>query len=169
VLTCLILILEIASLAVLVGARPTGVGIWCAIPFFITSILTILLSRLLSSHLSMHTQKSMRETWISFALAMKWNRSRVWSTRVLILQIVLLVFTFILIGIAGDYVSSKGYLFVDLDGSFTTKYQITQAQLAFGILQMFAGWSYLIMYGVVTFLAIWKPTNSLDLAHLFRE
>ena len=43
----LIAILEIASLAVAVGARPTGVGIWTAIPFSIAAVLKIGLGMLL--------------------------------------------------------------------------------------------------------------------------
>jgi hypothetical protein len=46
-LTLIILILEIASLGVIFGDRPTGVGIWCALPFLIASILTFLLGQYL--------------------------------------------------------------------------------------------------------------------------
>jgi hypothetical protein len=44
-----------------------------------------------------------------------------------------------------------------------------RAQLAFGILLLFAGIAYLIFYGVVTYLALWKPYHNLDTSHLFRE
>jgi len=44
-----------------------------------------------------------------------------------------------------------------------------QAQLAFAILLLFAGIAYLIFYGVVTYLALWKPFKTLDIPHLFRE
>ena len=112
-------------------------------------------------------------------LERKWNRTRVWCTRVLILQLVLLVFTFILIGIAGNYVSSAGYITTiygtsststdSTTSAYTTKYQITQAQLAFGILLMFCGLAYVIFYAVVTYLTVWKVHGNLDLPHLFQE
>ena len=41
----LIFILEIASLAVYAPYRPTGVGIWCAIPFLTASVLTFILGK----------------------------------------------------------------------------------------------------------------------------
>jgi len=44
-----------------------------------------------------------------------------------------------------------------------------QAQLAFAILLMFAGFAYVIFYGVVTYLALWKPFQTLDTPHLLRE
>ena len=44
----LIFILEIASLGVINGFRPTGVGIWCAVPFLIASVLTIYVGKLSS-------------------------------------------------------------------------------------------------------------------------
>lgn len=37
-LTAIIFILEVASSAILVGSRATGVGIWSAIPFTIASL-----------------------------------------------------------------------------------------------------------------------------------
>jgi hypothetical protein len=43
--TLLIFILEIASLAIYSGYRPTGVGIWCAIIFIPASVLTFLLGK----------------------------------------------------------------------------------------------------------------------------
>lgn len=45
ILTLLIFILEIASLAVAASYQPTGVGIWCAIPFSIACIFTFALGR----------------------------------------------------------------------------------------------------------------------------
>jgi hypothetical protein len=42
VFTIIIFILEIASLAVLIY-QPTGVGIWCAVPFLTACILTFIL------------------------------------------------------------------------------------------------------------------------------
>jgi len=113
-----------------------------------------------------------------FILVRKWDRSRLWATRVLIAQIVLLVFTFILIGIDGSFVSSNSAAYSLLSSSnigtsygnhFTIKYQIMQAQLAFAILLMFCGFAYVIFYGVVTYLALWKPKHDLDIPHLFRE
>ncbi|CAF1236544.1 unnamed protein product [Rotaria sordida] len=44
VLTLLIIILEIASLAVF-NYQPTGAGIWCSISFVIAAILTIMLGK----------------------------------------------------------------------------------------------------------------------------
>ncbi|CAM4836363.1 unnamed protein product [Rotaria magnacalcarata] len=41
VFTILIFILELASLNVAIGIRPTGVGIWCAVVFAIVTIITI--------------------------------------------------------------------------------------------------------------------------------
>lgn len=148
VLTVLIIILEIATLAVSTYSG-TGVGIWCSIPFLTAGILTVL-------------------------LVLKWNRSRLWATRVFIAQIVLLVFCFILIGIVGSYVSTQS--FVSLYTSYsisvatwTAKYQIMQAQLAFAILLLFAGIAYIVFYCVVTYLALWKPHHTLDTPHLFHE
>jgi hypothetical protein len=43
-----------------------------------------------------------------------------------------------------------------------------QAQLAFAILLLFSGLAYVIFYCVVTYLALWKPFQTLDTAHLFR-
>jgi hypothetical protein len=110
---------------------------------------------------------------MNLSLALKWNLSRFWATRVCIAQIVLLVFCFILIGIDGNFVQTQqgisslsGTTYVN---NFSTKYQIIQAQLAFGILLLFAGLAYIIYYGVITYLALWKPYNTLDTPHLFRE
>lgn len=47
----LIFILEIASLGVIVGYRPTGVGIWAAIPFSIAAAMKIALGRSFSRFL----------------------------------------------------------------------------------------------------------------------
>jgi hypothetical protein len=44
IFTILIFILEIASLAILIN-QPTGVGIWCAIPFLSACILTFILGK----------------------------------------------------------------------------------------------------------------------------
>ena len=41
----IIFILEIASLSLVAGYQPTGVGIWCAIPFIIAAILTLILGK----------------------------------------------------------------------------------------------------------------------------
>ena len=167
VLTGLIFIMEIASLAVAASDRPTAAGIWCAIPFMTAGLSTVLLGK----------YASVTEHRINRCLERKWSRTRVWCTRVLILQLVLLVFTFILIGIAGNFVSTFGYV-TTLYGtsssnsetsSFVTKYHIMQAQLAFGILLMFCGFAYVIFYAVVTYLTIWKVHGNLDLPHLFQE
>ena len=103
-----------------------------------------------------------------------------WATLTLIAQLVLLFFTFILIGIAGNYIQNNGYLYSSYYSALTgysskspavynTKYQITQAQLAFGILMMFSGFFYVGMYMYVTLIALWQPHHTLDTAHLFRE
>ena len=108
------------------------------------------------------------------------DRSRFWATRALIAELVLLLFSFILIGIAGDYVQSSGYLTSSYYGvsynwastitdssALSTKLKITQAQLAFGILLMFSGWIYVGLYLYVTYIALWRPYKTLDLSHLF--
>lgn len=41
--TVIIFALEIGSLTILPTDRPTGVGIWCSVPFMITIILTFVL------------------------------------------------------------------------------------------------------------------------------
>ena len=103
-----------------------------------------------------------------------------WATRALIAQLVLLVFTFILVGITGDYVQNNGYLYSSYSSSltgysstsstvYTTKYQITQAQLAFGIMLMFSGFFYVGLYVYWTIVALWRPHHTLDTPHLFRE
>jgi uncharacterized membrane protein len=102
---------------------------------------------------------------MNLSLVLKWDRSRFWATRVFIAQIVLVVFCFILIGIVGNFVQTQQ----GISSLYGTKYQIMQAQLAFGILLLFAGFAYIIFYGVTTYLALWKPFNTLDTPHLFRE
>ena len=179
ILTLLIIILEIASL-VLSTYSATGAGIWCGIPFMIAAISTIMLGKF--------SQKSQRlinikELYINplifFILALKWERSRVWASRVFIAQIVLLVFTFILLGIVGSFISANSTIYSSYSSlysysttygkNFQTKYQVMQAQLAFAIILMFCGWAYLIYYCIVTYLALWRPFNTLDTPHLLRE
>jgi len=103
-----------------------------------------------------------------------------WATRALIAQLVLLIFTFILIGIAGNFVETGGYssrddissYIYDLDDfpdSYSTKYKLTQAQLAFGILLMFSGFTYVGIYIYVTYVALWQPYHTLDTNHIFHE
>lgn len=101
-------------------------------------------------------------------LVVKFNRTRPWCTRVLIAQVVLLIFSFILVGIDGSYVSVN-VITNTVASNLTTKYRIIQASLAFAILLMISGWAYLIFYMVVTYLAVWKPLKTLDLRHLFVE
>ncbi|CAF3772188.1 unnamed protein product [Rotaria magnacalcarata] len=154
VLTLLIFILEIASLAVY-NYQATGAGIWCSLSFIAAAILTILLVK-------------------------KWDRSRLWATRVFIAQILLLVFTFILIGIVGNFISTNSNAYsassstsigsvADMFASFRTKYRIMQAQLAFAIILMFTGLGYVIFYILLTYLALWKPFHTLDISHLFQK
>ena len=91
----------------------------------------------------------------------------------------LLVFSFVLIGIVGSFVSAGTYVLSVYSSSSTyssvygndyiTKYQIMQAQLAFAILLMFSGIAYVIFYCVVTYLAIWKPFNTLDMKDHMRK
>ncbi len=89
-------------------------------------------------------------------------------------------FTFILIEITGNYVQTGGYSSSYVDGisisgivgssnSYTTKYQITQAQLAFSVLLMFSGFTYVGIYIYVTYVALWQFYNTLDTTHLFHE
>jgi hypothetical protein len=53
--------------------------------------------------------------------------------------------------------------------SYVTKYKIVQAQLAFGILLMFSGFTYVGIYIYVTYAALWEPYQTLDTSHLFHE
>ena len=53
------------------------------------------------------------------------------------------------------------------DNPFTTKYGIVRAQLAFGILLMFTGLTYVVIYGYVTYIALWRPHHTLDTDHIF--
>ncbi len=109
---------------------------------------------------------------------MRWDRSRFRATRVFIAQLVLIVFTLILIGIVGNFVSTNAAVVslyssssvgtTNYGNNFSTKYKIMQAQLAFAILLLFSGLAYVIFYCVVTYLALWKPFQTLDTAHLFR-
>jgi hypothetical protein len=171
----LIFILEIASLAT-VTYRPTGVGIWCAIPFLIACILTFILGKIFLFH---HRKQEVIICMFIFVLVRKQNASRIWATRVFIAQIVLLIFTFILIGITGNYVQTYAYFGSGIYTSYssiywnwdkyTTKYRIIQAQLAFGILLMFSGFTYVGIYIYVTIVALWQPYHTLDTDHLFRE
>jgi hypothetical protein len=100
-----------------------------------------------------------------------------WATRVLISQLVLIVFTLILIGITGNYVQTGGYIssnvyssyVSDTSSSYNTKYHIIQAQLAFGILLMFSGFTYVGIYIYVTYVALWQTYHTLDTGHLFHE
>lgn len=115
----------------------------------------------------------------SILLVWKWDRSRVWATRVFIAEIVLIVFSFILIGIVGSFVSAGAYVYSTYSSSsinyltygnnYSTKYAIMQAQLAFGILLLFSGVAYIVFYCVVTYLALWKPFQTLDTPHLLRN
>ncbi|CAF3402619.1 unnamed protein product [Rotaria socialis] len=148
VLIVLIIILEITSLG-LSTYSATGAGIWCSIAFIPTAISTVLLVK-------------------------SWARSRVRASRVLIAQIILLVFTFILIGIVGSYVSSNSITnstayttYYGTNKNLTTKYKVMQAQLAFSIILMFSGLAYVIFYLVVTYLALWRPFHTLDISHMF--
>ena len=101
--------------------------------------------------------------------------SRVWATIVLIAQIVLLIFTFILIGITGNYVQTEStqYSLYNIVSSssdpYPTKYRIVQAELAFGILLMFSGLTYIGIYIYVTIAGLWQPFQTLDTGHLFRQ
>ena len=122
--------------------------------------------------------KKKRNHEILSLLVWKWDRSRVWATRVFIAQIVLIVFSFILIGIVGSFVSAGAYLTSSYYSSintsiygnnYLTKYQIMQTQLAFGILLLFSGIAYIVFYLVVTYLALWKPFHTLDTPHLLRS
>ncbi len=105
-------------------------------------------------------------------LAYKKNGSRVWASRILIAQGILIIFTCFLIGITGDYVSryalpfgwsSRGDIRLD------RKYTIIQAELTFGILLMFSGFVYIGIYLFVTYKALWKPFHTIDTAHIFNK
>jgi hypothetical protein len=87
-----------------------------------------------------------------------------WATIALIAQLILLVFTFILIGITGNFVSIAGPVLSGYSGL-----QIVQAELAFGILLMFSGLVYIGIYIFVTYVALWVPFGTIDSGHLFHE
>jgi hypothetical protein len=102
-----------------------------------------------------------------------------WATIVLIAQIVLLVFTCILIGITGHYIQTDGYIYssssdvnsygTDSSGPYATKHQLVQAQLTAGSVLMFSGFIYIGIYIYVTIVGLWKPFGTLDIGHLFRS
>ena len=107
-------------------------------------------------------------------LARKKDGARKFASIALIGQIVLLIFSFILIGITGSYVSTGGYYNsyysispTGTPGASTTKYQIVQAQLAFGVLMMFSVWVYIGIYIYVTIVALWIPYHTIDAGHAF--
>jgi hypothetical protein len=83
------------------------------------------------------------------------------ASKVLIAQIVLLVCTFILIRITSNYIQTSGYDYPDLvilitDESlnkYVAKYRITEAQLVFGILLMFSGFTFVGIYIYVTIIS----------------
>ena len=159
--TILIFVLEIASLAVLIY-QPTGVGIWASIAFLTASILTIILGKKIFFFL-------ISFKYFHFVLVRKKNGSKDYSTRVLIAQIILVIFSIILIGITGNYVQTGGYVLSYTYGytltcgssssttCYTTKYQLVQAQLAFGVLMMFSGFSYIAIYIYLCYIVIWRP------------
>lgn len=98
-----------------------------------------------------------------------------WASRVLIAQIVLTVFTFILIGITGNYIQTEGLTYnlytsyeSDTTNSYLTKYRMIAAQLAFGIFLMISGFTYIAIYSYVTYVALWRPYHTLDIDHIFR-
>lgn len=98
-----------------------------------------------------------------------------WASRALIAQIVLLVFTFILIGITGNYIQAGviyntfNYYGLAIDNPADTKYRIIAAQLSFGIFLMLSGFTYIAIYSYVTYVALWRPYHTLDVDHLFRQ
>lgn len=79
----------------------------------------------------------------------------------LIAQIVLFVFSFILIGISGSYVASYevGSYYTTVSSAQRSKYQVMQAQLAFAILLMFTGLVCIVFYSIVLFLKIRRRPN----------
>jgi hypothetical protein len=168
IFTIIIFLLEIASLGVAIY-QPTGVGIWSAIPFLTASILTFRLGEYI---LFLFNNQY-------FILVRKKDASRRWATIALIAQLVLLVFTFILIGITGNYVQTGGYSSssvygISVSGTtssnfYSIKYQLVQAQLAFGVLLMFSGFTYIGIYIYVTYVALWQPYHTIDTGHLFHE
>jgi hypothetical protein len=168
IFTIIIFLLEIASLAIFTY-QPTGVGIWSAIPFLTASILTFRLGEYI---LFLFNNQY-------FILVRKKDASRRWATIVLIAQLVLLVFTFILIGITGNFIQTGGYSSYDMNiygipisyipNSYITKYKLIQAQLAFGILLMFSVFTYIGIYIYVTYVALWQPYHTIDTGHLFHE
>ncbi|CAF0873030.1 unnamed protein product [Adineta steineri] len=153
IVSIVIFILEIVSL-ILSTYSATGAGIWCGLEFFGTAISTIL-------------------------LATKWKRTRVHATRVLICQIILLIFSFTIIGIVGSYLTINntsyyysGYYFYSSSFSLSnlsTKYKLMQTQVACSALIMVTGFVYIIFYSIITYLAMWKSFHTLDTANLCRS
>jgi hypothetical protein len=100
--------------------------------------------------------------------------SRPWATGVLIAQSILVIFTAVLIGINGEFLANAAsYLsftsLSSLTGAFQTKIHIIEAQLAFGALLTVSGLVYVAFYIYVTIVALWRPFQTLDCPHLFRE
>ena len=83
----LVIILEVASLVLSTTYRVTGVGLWCGILFIVA-------------------------IGVTCKAVFAKGSSRVWTTRALLMQIALLIFSFILIGITGNYVTSLRDLFI---------------------------------------------------------
>lgn len=72
---------------------------------------------------------------------------------------ILLVFAILLIGITGDYVKNNVHI-SSLSAAFEnesekSKYQITQAELALGVVLMVSGLGYVELYTYVAFAALW--------------
>jgi hypothetical protein len=80
-----------------------------------------------------------------------------------------MIFTFVLIGITGNYVQTYGDASSIESGSVAIKCQLIQAELAFGILLMFSGFTYIGIYIYVTYVALWLPYHTLDTDHPFYE
>ena len=90
----------------------------------------------------------------------------------------LLVFTFILIGIVGNYIQNNGYLYSSFYSSltrsstswlsvYTSKYPIAQAQLSFGILMMFSGLFYVAIYIYAVISIAWRSYHAMNTFHVF--
>ncbi|CAF1128055.1 unnamed protein product [Adineta steineri] len=139
VLTIIIFIIEIASIVVLSNDGATGAGIWCAIPFLFSTI-------------------------CAFVLVERKSRSRIWSTRTLITQLILILFTFILISITGHYIENNSVFVTALSpNSYQVKYHLMQAQLASAVLLMFSGLTYILIYISISYIALWQPFHTLDI------
>ena len=110
-----------------------------------------------------------------FFVVLRKHGSRRFATVALIGQIILIIFSFILIGITGNYLSTGGYYnssysisLTNSSDAYATKYKIVQAELAFGVLMLCSGLVYIGIYIYVTIAALWIPHHTIAAGHAFK-